>query len=327
MLGAGFLVNGADNMKRVDGTAYRKGGAITPPTGISLSEVAGANVANGVHIFAVVSVLESGGVGLVLSDWLTDSITVTGSPTAVKVDWTDSVDSRATHVYIYKSITNLGAPLYFFAKVAVAAETYTFNLADSARTVQAAPQFKFAEAPTAALVTRAGKRLVVGKITGALNALHLSALATDNYAMEYFPNDGKHRIQLPGKGPLTALRGIGVKDELENRDDLFIAQKNSCYILRNTNPDSILEPIAGNVGCINPDAVVDWQGFVFFVSLRGLEFYGPQGKPLLISNKVQTLFDGGNLQTPTYNGFQGDDNIYLELCFGTIPPKQEGIRL
>lgn len=312
MNNACFAVNGSESLRRADGTTWRIGGAPIPPTSLVLSAGSGTNMAAGDYYFIVVSVVESAGTAILKSDWLGPTKITLGAIGAVKVDWTATTDTRATHYYIYRTLANVGSPFYYDGKVAVGTETYNANTADASMSETLADnQNRNGQAPIGSIVTESGERLVIANLSTGSNQFHVSVIATNNYEMEYFPSDGIHLISAPGKGPITAVIGLGIKDEASNRRDLFISQRESCYILRGTDPNTELETISGNMGALNPDAVIQWGRFLFIVSMRGLEFYGPAGEPQIISDKVQNFFEGGG--PLSLGGINGEQYIYLHV--------------
>lgn len=314
MLGACFAIDGGTPW-RGDADTWREAGA--PPSISNLSAaMAGSGAGTslvGSYYYIVVPVIEDTGIAILKGDWSNIAeVDITIAGRNVTLSWDDVSDSRVTHYYIYRTQRDLGDPFYYEAKVLAGVETYASTATDSTLTEQLSdPAGRNGIAPSASLVTQCGQRLVLAKLSDGSSDVHLSTVSTNNYEMEYFPIDGIHRFKLPGNGPVTAIKGIGVKDEDSNRNDLFLAQKDSCYILRSTDPNSTLETISGNVGCINPDAVVQWGGYLFFMSKRGVEFLGPTGKPLVISDMVKPILFGGGPQN--FSGITGFEYVAMEV--------------
>lgn len=314
MRGACFAVDGGD-LWRGDGDSWRKGGApayLTGAAGVMAGSGAGTSLV-GRYMFIVVPVIEEAGIAIVKGDW--SDIVVVDVTTAgrdVTVTWNASTDARVTHYYIYRTIRDVGAPFFFDGKVAFGINTYSSTATDSTLSATVSDSAgKNGVAPQSNLVTMCGQRLVLANLADDASAVHLSAISTNIYEMESFPTDGIHRFSLPSSGGVTAIKGIGVKDEDSNRNDLFLAQVDACFILRGTDPDTALEAISGNVGVINPDAVTQWGGFLFFVSKRGVEFLGATGKPIMISSLVNPLLWGGG--SNSLSGITGYDYLSLEV--------------
>jgi hypothetical protein len=314
MRGACFSVDGGD-LWRGDGDVWRKGGCpayLTGATGSMAGSGSGTSLV-GRYMFIVVPVIEASGIAIVKGDW--SDIVVVDVTTAgrnITISWTASTDTRVTHYYIYRTVRDVGAPFFFDGKVTFGTNAYSSTATDLTLSATVSDSAgKNGIAPQANLITTSGQRLVLANLNGDESAVHLSAVATNIYEMESFPNDGIHRFSLPSSGGVTAIKGIGVKDEDSNRNDLFLAQVDSCFILRGTDPDTALETISGNVGVINPDAVVQWGGFLFFVSKRGVEFLGATGKPIMISSLVNPLLWGGG--SNSLAGINGYSYLGLEV--------------
>jgi hypothetical protein len=310
MRGACFAVDGS-TLFRGDADTWREAGApayIDDLTGVS--DITVSTAIAGDYTFIVVPVIEDSGTAILKGDWSNIVTVAVTDNTSAKLDWTDVSDTRVTHYYIYRTLRDLGTPFYYDGKVTAGTETYTSSCVDTTLSEQVSdPAGRNGQAPDAELITVSGQRLVLAKLSDDSAAVHLSAIATNNYEMEYFPTDGLHRFTLPNNGPVTACIGLGVKDEDDNRNDLFLSQLDSCYLLRSTDPNGTLETVSANVGCINPDAVCQWGGFLFFVSKRGVEFIGPTGKPLMISKMVNPFLWGGGSRT--LSGITGYDYISL----------------
>ena len=308
--GVVFSVNGSDALQRGDGTSWRVGGSPAKVTNVALASGSGTNMVTGTYLYIVIAVIQVSGVGAVFSEFSdVKSITLVGAD-SVDVTWTATTDARVTHYYIYRTKADLGTPYYYEGKVTVGTETYASDTLDESLT-QVWNDTDWGVAPIGEIIRSSNKRLIIGKISGAPDELHLSQIATDKYEMEGFPNDGIHRFKLPGQGSVTAIFSYSVKDEEGNRDDLFLAQRNSCYVLRGTDPDSPLDTISTSVGVVSPDAIAQWGRFLFFVSIRGLEFLGPSGQPLLISDLVNPIFEGGG--TLNYPGITEAQEQYLNM--------------
>jgi len=313
MRGACFAADGG-SLWRGDKGAWREAGAppyVTTLAGVESSGTGASLVGN--CTFIVVPVIEASGVALLKGDWsniVTVRIVTAGKKATLT--WTDIVDARVTHYYIYRTLRDVGSPFYYDGKVAAGVQTYISDCTDANLTEQQSdPAGQNGAPPEASIITMSGQRLVLAKLSDGAADVHLSAIATNNYEMEYFPTDGLHRFSLPRDGAVTACIGIGVKDEDDNRNDLFLSQLDSCYILRSTDPNGTLETVSGTVGCINPDAVAQWGGFIFFVSKRGVEFIGMNGQPVMISQMINPFLWGGGSRTLA--GISGYDYVALTI--------------
>jgi hypothetical protein len=308
--GAIFAVNGADQPRRGDATTWRLAG---PPSALA-APTAGANGAGsieaGQYIYMVTACIRESGVVILESDhsgYLT--LTYAGASQQV-INWVASGDSRVNWYRLYRSKKGLGLPFFLHTEGNVT--TATDNSADaSLSATEAAPLARNGTMPIAAIVARSGQRLALANLSTDSKGVALSIIAADNYQMEYIPTDGIHRFRLPGKGAVTACFPIGNKDEDDNANDLFLAQAESCYLLRETDPYGKLETISAQRGCIGPDAVCQWGRYLFFVSREGLEFLGPSGAPVMVSRFVNAYFKGGGPQS--LNGLQGDQYVHLRV--------------
>lgn len=289
-----FAVNGTDALQRGDATTWRIGGAPVIVANVSLVSGAGSNMGAGTYRYIVLSVIEVSGVGAVFSDWSDIQEITLGGAGSVDLTWDATADGRVTHYYIYRTKAGLGTPFFYDGKIAVGTEAFSSNTSDADLSEQFADILAInGTAPIGEIIASSNKRLIIGKLSGKEDAVHLSRIATNKYQMESFPDDGVHEFTLPGQGPVTAVIGLGLKDEDTNRNDLFLAQRESCYVLRDTDPLNPLDPISGSVGVLNPECVVQWGRYLFFLSLRGLEFLGPSGSPIVISEYIQPIFEGG----------------------------------
>lgn len=298
--GAVFSVNGADAPRRGDATTWRVAGA---PAAIA-APVAGATSAGslsaGTYTWMVTACIRSGTTVILESDHSAYlSVTLTGSLQQA-LTWSASGDARVNWYRLYRTQVGLGLPLFLVTEGNIT--SYTDNVADTAlsETVAADLARNGTLSSNYAMVAKCGQRLAYAGTDG----VGISIIATNNYEMEYVPNDTIHRFVLPSGRP-TACFPIGNKDEQDNANDLFLATKTACYLLRDTDPYGILETISGEVGCRNPDAVAQWGRYLFFMSNRGLEFLGPSGSPIMISRFVNPYFNGGGpLSLSAINGDQ-----------------------
>lgn len=296
-MGALVGVNGADTPVRADATTYRNFGAPAAVTQNAPTTAAGS-IAAGTYLYVVVACIRASGAVVVRSDHSNIKTVTTTIASNHTISWGASADSRVDYYEVYRTKVGVGEP--YFLVNGTTGTSLVDSTTDASLSEQAAdPSGRNGSAPKSKHVTVAGQRVVMGGLVDAADpdagkSVHVSVLATNKYECEYFPTDGIHKFKLPGKGDLTCALGIGVKDEDSNRNDLFLAQQTSCYLLRSSDPYGDLETISGEVGCVGP--VVQWGRFLFFVSLRGLEFLGPSGAPLLISKRVNPfLFGGGPL--------------------------------
>jgi hypothetical protein len=287
--GACFAVNGVDRPRRADGTTWRTAGApaaLSAPTAGALSA---GNIEAGEYLYMVTACIRENGVVVLESDH-SGYLTLTYASAAQQVvNWAASGDSRVNWYRVYRTTRSTGTPFFLLDEGNVL--TKTDNTADASLSEQeAAGLGRNGVMPVCSLIAKSGKRLAVADVDG---KVCLSIIATNDHEMEYFPDDEAHRFKLPGRAAPTACFPIGNKDEDDNANDLFLAQATSCYILRNTDPYGTLEPISREVGCRNPDAVAQWGRYLFFMSHRGLEFLGPSGSPVMISDRVNPYFKGG----------------------------------
>lgn len=311
MNGAAFVCNGVDTNRRIDGTASRLAGVPAKLGTIGIAKVAGA--LTGTWQWVVVTCIKFGGVVILRSDWSTILVDSLGAQQA-NLSWTASADTRTSGGYsvvyeVYRSRQAVGGPYYLLAETAT--NSYNDNLADtslSATTID--PLAENGVMPVFKALTTSGQRLVGVKASDP-KALSLSRVATNDYEMEAFPADGRHTIIAPGNGPITALIGFGVKDELDNRSDLLVSQPGSCYVLRGTDPFGTLETISGEKGVLSFDAVCQHGQYLFFMSNRKeIEFYGPYGLRT-ISGNIDTYFkSGGPLNK---SGLSGNQYVQLRV--------------
>ncbi len=316
-MGACIATNGADLPQRADDSAWRVFGAPAPVTNFAFSSFT-ATGQSGTWQWVIVPCIQVGGVTVVRGDW---STIVTATPANQKTNfgWTASSDLRVNAYEVYRSFSGLGFPYYLEATVAGRLTvTYQSNVSDAALTGQIIDDSgRNGAAPTAKFVTSSGKRVIFGFIIDATDpdaskTAWFSIIATNKYECEYYPNTTSYRIKLPGKGDLTCVKGIGNKSGQESGTDAFLSQLDSCYLLPQSDPKNQLQPISPDVGVRNQEAFATWGRWAFFVSLRGLEFLGPTGAPIMISMNVNAIFLGGG--ELGYNGNQGDSNIVLTVC-------------
>ncbi len=311
MNGAAFVCNGVDTNRRIDGTAQRIAGAPTKLGTIGNAKTAGA--LTGTWQWAVVVCIKYGGVIILRSDWST-ILTDTLAAERAGLSWTASADTRTTGGYtvvyeVSRSRQGVGAPYYLVAETAT--NSYSDNNADTALSATTIDPLAFnGEMPIFKAMTTCGQRLVGVKASDP-KVFSLSNIVTDDYEMETFPSDGRHEIIAPSNGPITALIGFGVKDELDNRSDLFFSQAGSCYVLRGTDPFGSPETISGEKGAVGFDAVCQHGQYLFFMSSRReIEFYGPYGLRT-ISGKVDTYFKGGGPLNKA--GLSGNQYVQLRV--------------
>lgn len=307
--GACFAVNGVDRPQRGDQTTWREAGA---PVALA-APTAGANsagsIVSGDYIYMVTACIKSGSVVILESDH-SAYLEITYAANSQQVlNWLASADTRVNWYRLYRTKKDLGDP--FFLVHEANDLTYTDNLADDSLSEQRAkPLGQNGVMPIASVIAKSGTRLALGGLSTNSKGVAISIISTNDYEMEYFPNDAVYRFSLPGSGPLTACFPIGNKDENDNANDLFLAQATSCYLLRDTDPKNGLEAISREVGCRNPDAVAQWGRYLFWVSNRGLEFLGPQGAPVMISRFVNPFLVGGGPLSLT--GISGNQYVCLK---------------
>jgi hypothetical protein len=313
MLGALFHQNATDSPRRGDATTYRVAGPAAPLSALTLG-AASAGVKTGTFIWMVTACIRESGTVILESDH-SNYVTATLAAQQQALSWTASADARVDRYRIYVTKAGQGTPFYLLAEQA--GTTYTDNTADASLSAQVAPPLaQNGVMPIAAIITQAGGRMVNAKLTDASDtnaskAVHVSIVATNRFEMEYYPNDGIHKFYLPGSGPVTAAIGYSSKDEDNAAKDLFLAQMNSCYILRGCDPYGVLEPVSYQVGVVSDRAITQWGRFIFFVSRRGLEFLGQDGEPKLISPHVRPYFFGGGSLNLSAN--DGDQYVTLSV--------------
>lgn len=313
-MGACIATNGINTPKRADDSTWRDFGAPAPVTGLNSASLA-AGALTGTYQWVVVPCIQVGGITVVRGNW-SNILSTTLAAQRNNLAWTASSDTRVNAYEIYRSFANLGYPFYLESTVTgISTVTYQSNTTDAALSGQVADESgRNGATPIAKYVTSAGKRVVFGNIVDATDldaskTAWMSIISTNRYECEYFPNDKTYRIRLPGKGDLTCIKGIGASTGQESGSDLFLAQEGSCYLLSRTDPLNPLQSISNEVGCINNEACAQWGKYLFFVSRRGLEFLGSTGAPILISENIRAIFNGGG--EVGYNGNQG--NQYLTL--------------
>lgn len=311
MNGAAFACNGVDANRRIDGTAARIAGAPAKLGAIGIAKTAGG--LTGTWQWVVLVCIKFGGVIILRSDWST-ILSDTLAAERAGLSWAASTDTRTTGGYsvvyeVYRSRNGVGDPYYLVAETAV--NSYSDNNADTALSTTTVDPLAFNGAmPVFTAMTTSGQRLV-GVKASAPNTFAMSNIATDDTTMETFPQDGRHEVMAPGNGAITALIGFGVKDEGDNRSDLFFSQPSSCYVLRGTDPFGIPETISGEKGVIGLDAVCQHGQYLFFMSSRlEIEFYGPYGLRT-ISGKVDTYFKGGGPRN--LGGISGNQYVQLRV--------------
>lgn len=313
MLGAVFHQNGEDRPRRGDTTTWREAGAPLPAGALTLG-AAPAGALTGAYFWMVTACIRTGGVVILESD---HSNYIEGTLAAQQqvLNWVASADSRVNWYRLYRVKAGQGSPLFLVYEANVL--TYSDNITDAALSEQEAPPAsRNGIMPISSIVVQAGGRLACVKLKDSADpnagkAVHLSKVATTQYEMELFPDDDTHKFYLPGPGDATAAFGYSVKDEDQAANDLFLAQKTACYILRGANPYGVLEPISYTKGVVGARAVTQWGRFLFFVSLDGLEFLGPEGDPLLISQHVNAFFFGGGPLNLSAN--VGPEYIHLDI--------------
>lgn len=309
--GAVFAVNGAEQPRRGDVTTWRTAGA---PVALA-APTAGANsagtIAAGDYIYLVTACIRVSSVVVLESDHSAYlELTYAGLSQQV-INWVASGDARVDWYRLYRTKRNLGEPFFLVHEANVT--TYTDNKHDDTLSEQRAePLGQNGVMPIGAIIAKSGQRLALANLSTNSKGVALSIISTNDYEMEYFPNNTIYRFSLPGNGPVTACFPIGNKDEDDNANDLFLAQATACYILRETDPKKSLETISREVGCRNPDAVAQWGRYLFWVSNRGLEFLGPQGAPVMISRFVNPFFLGGG--PLSLNGINGNQHIHLKAA-------------
>jgi hypothetical protein len=311
MNGAAFVCNGVDANRRIDGTASRIAGAPAKLGVISNSKTAGA--LTGTWQWVVVTCIKFGGAIILRSDWSTILVDTLAAQRS-GLTWTASADTRTSGGYsvvyeVYRSRNGVGAPYYLVAESAT--NSYSDNNADTALTATTIDPLAFnGVMPVFTAMTTSGQRLVGVKASDP-KVFSISNIATDEYEMETFPADGRHEVIGPSNGPITALIGFGVKDELDNRSDLFFSQPGSCYVLRGTDPFGSPETISGEKGVIGFESVCQHGQYLFFMSSRReIEFYGPYGLRT-VSGKIDTYFKGGGSRN--LGGISGNQYIQLKV--------------
>lgn len=313
MLGAAFHQNAEDRPRRGDGVTWREAGA--PPAITDLAFGASpAGALTGTYIWMLTACIHDGTDVILESDhsnYLDAALTAERQT----FTWGASADARVNWYRLYRTEEGQGTPFFLVDEGNVL--TLTDNTTDEDLSEQvSAPLARNGRMPVSHLIAQAGERLICGKLVDASDpnagrAVHVSAVATNRYGMEYFPDDQVHKFYLPGPGDMTCALGYSVKDEAQAAKDVFLAQPTSCYILRGADPFGILEPVSYTKGVIGKKAAVQWGRYLFFVSREGLEFLGPEGDPILISTHVSAYFLGGGPLSLAPNN--GDEYVTLEI--------------
>jgi len=318
MLGAAFHQNGEDRPRRGDGTTWRAAGAPSKAGALTLGAVT-AGALTGGYIWMVTACIRDGGVVILESDH-SNYVTTTLAEQDQTLDWLASTDARVNWYRLYRTEEGQGTPFFLVTEGNFLTHDDSTTDVDLSEQ-EAAPYRRNGEMPIASVLTQAGGRMVCAKLKdsgdpNAGKAVHLSIVSTNRFEMEYYPADGVHKFYLPGPGDVTAVFGYSVKDEDLAARDLFLGQKTSCYILRAADPYGVLEPISYTKGVIGERALTQWGRFMFFVSLDGLEFLGPEGDPVLISPHVNAFFFGGSPLNLTAN--IGPEYIHLAIQGGRL---------
>lgn len=316
-MGACIATNGAESPQRGDDTTWRAFGAPAAVAGLVSSSLSGGAL-TGNYQWVVVPVIQVGGTTVVRGDW-SNILTTTMAAQRNNITWNISADTRVNGYEVYRSFSGLGYPYYLESTITDRlTNTYESNTTDAALSGQVADESgRNGPAPIAKYVTSAGKRVIFGYVVDATDpdaskTLWISIIATNKYECEYFPNNKTYRVRLPGKGDLTCLRGFGTSAGQESGSDLFVSQEGSCYLLPQSDPLGALQVISNEVGVLNNEACAQWGKYLFFISRRGLEFLGPTGAPILLSQNVQAVFSGGG--ELTYNGNQGGQYLTMTVA-------------
>lgn len=309
--GACFAVNGVNQPRRGDMDVWREAGA--PPA--LATPTAGANSAGnieaGSYYYMVTACIRVGSTVILESDHSGYLLQTFAGASQQVINWAASLDGRVNWYRLYRTKKNVGDP--WFLDFEGNATTHTSNTADANLSAQRAkPLGQNGTMPIASIIAKSGQRLVLAGLSTNSKGVAVSIIATNDYEMEYFPNDSVYRFSLPGNGGVTACFPIGNKDEDDNANDIFFAQPTACYILRETDPKRGLETVSREVGCRNPDAIAQWGRYLFWMSQRGLEFLGPQGAPVMISRYVNPFFLGGG--PLSLNGISGNQHVHLKVA-------------
>jgi hypothetical protein len=313
--GAAFVANGADALRRIDGeespatpaTARRAGVPAAPANFTAVAGIAGTRTGN--YSFLATTAIEDGLGTTLLESNLSNIVQITTlTADAVTFGWDDPklTDDRATHVYIYGTVTG-GAVWYRVRKVALNATGYADDdTLDSALGVPAPLLGRNIPPPDAPeLVELSGTRTVLLKG----DTLYISPPALNAYDAESFP----YQIKAPRGGKIKAIRTIPNAGGQANTNSLFFAGERGAHILFNTNPQQPVVTLSEDDGVVNWRAVITRGRFLFFVDRRrGVMFWPGEGDVLYaISEKINPIFSGGGNQSRTAN--QGDENIALVI--------------
>ena len=313
MLGAVFHQNYADTPRRGDTTTWRVAGAPARITNLAGTPAAGA--LTGPYIWIITACIHDG-TNVILESDHSNYVSATLATQKQALTWSASADSRVNWYRIYRVKKNQGGPFYLLTEGALGTYSYEDNTADTGLSATvAAPITRNGTMPKSALICQAGQRMVLAQLldssdTNAAKAVHVSIIATNRFEMEYYPTDGIHKFYLPGAGKVTAVFAFSAKDEDNAAKDVFLAQRRSCYILRGADPYGTLEPVSHTLGVVGDRAITQSDRGIFFISMRGLEYYGGAA-PVLISEHVRTLFFGGGPMD--VDAYTGDEYLCMEI--------------
>lgn len=313
ILGACFHQNGVDPAQRGDDSNWRVAGAPPALSGLTVLGEAGGAV-TGTYLFMITACVEVDGVVILESDH-SEYVNITVSSQRFTISWPSSPDPRVNLYRVYRTKNNQGTPFYLLDSTS--GNSMESNITDADLSAQLSPPVgRNGEMPISRLIRRSGQRMVCADLLDAQDpdaskSVHVSAIAVTSYDAEYYPVDGVHRFRLPGRGKVTALFSYSVKDEDNASRDLFLAQEDSCFILRDTDPYGVLEPVSLIHGVVSYGAITQWGRYLFFVSKQGLMFLGEGGDPVLISQNVNPYFNGGGPLNIPAN--VGSEYIFLEV--------------
>lgn len=308
-------VNGTDPAAIGTSSGWVQMGSPAAITNLAVAQNAGAGIAAGTYLHIVIPVIEISGIAQIFANWSNVIKNVVAAPIAsFGGTFTYPTDPRVSSCLVFRTLVN-SSIFYFVSRVTTGA--FTDSNADSALPVAStvAPSNppsqnkSWGVPPVGSLVAYCGNRLVIGALSTKKNALATSQIGATNSEIQGFPADGSTIVPLPKDGDMIALFPIGETGEGALRaNHLFVAQKDACYIMQETNPALPLQIISSDIGVISKKAIAQWKNWLFFQGRQGVYMWPGSGKQLyLLSEKVSPIFAGGGNQN--LSGNSGDENI------------------
>lgn len=250
------FMNGATTQKKITGTTVEDVGLASPTTTASVATGA-AGALSGSYAYKVTYAIKPGSATEFESN--PSDFTASVAPSSEKVDLTSipvSPDSRVTHRYIYRTTAGGQAP----QKVAEIADntttTYTDNTPDDQ--LGAVVETNHGVPEQAEYASRCNERQMWVKG----QYLRWSELGiTDDY-IEY--QRALNLARLPQNGVGTGLKPL--YNPAAGAEDMYIFQKRGISILPGGDPNQPLYQASTNIGCSQHDTIVEYNGFLVFLT-------------------------------------------------------------